>query len=63
MYANVNAVQRETYYSVLQCVQSMKNDHHESIFRSLSIDEAVVLNKYITAAYENLSKKDQSKSN
>jgi len=56
-------LQKETFYSVMQVLQSFKQDNWDALYSDGNLDrkDAVALNKYITVAYEMLTSKDQSK--
>ena len=58
-----NFLQKETFYSVMQCLQQVNTQQWETIFTAgnFSLDDAVTLNKYIGTAYSMLTSKDTSK--
>ena len=63
--AKLFTLQKEAFYSVMQCFQSLKPEQWESLYSdgSFTVDDAVVMNKYITSGYEMLVAKDASKYN
>ena len=49
----------------MQCFQSLKPEQWESLYSdgSFTVDDAVIMNKYISSGYEMLVAKDASKYN
>ena len=64
-FAKLFTLQKEAFYSVMQCFQSLKPEQWESLYSDggFTVDDAVVINKYITSGYEMLVAKDPSKYN